>query len=111
MAEGNRSLPLTLPVLPAGLQQNRAVALLLEWYGIPLSALLGLVASLLYVLAPDTMRPIFDDSYISLTFARNLAEHGKLSFDGHSWSTGAHQPAARRDHGRAHRPRRRPVSR
>ncbi len=92
MAEGNRSLPLTLPVLPAALRQSRPVALFLEWYGIPLSALLGLVASLIYVLAPDTMRPIFDDSYISLTYAQNLAEHGKLSFDGRSWSTGATSP-------------------
>ena len=92
MAEGHRSLPLTLPVLPAAWQENRAVALLLEWYGLPLSALLGLVASLIYVLAPDTMRPIFDDSYISLTYARNLAEHGKLSYDGHAWSTGATSP-------------------
>jgi hypothetical protein len=92
LAEGNRSLPLTLPALPAGLQQNRAVAVLTEWYGLPLSALLGLVASLIYVLAPDTMRPIFDDSYISLTYAQNLADHGKLSFDGQSWSTGATSP-------------------
>jgi hypothetical protein len=38
------------------------------------------------------MRPIFDDSYISLTYARNLAEHGKLSFDGQAWSTGATSP-------------------
>jgi hypothetical protein len=92
LAEGNRSLPLTLPVLPAGSLQSRAVALLLVWYGVPLSALLGLIASLIYVLAPETMRPIFDDSYISLTFARNLAEHGKLSFDGQHWSTGATSP-------------------
>ena len=33
--------------------------------------------------------PIFDDSYISLTFARNVADHGMLSFDGQHWSTGA----------------------
>jgi hypothetical protein len=92
LAEGNPRLPVSLPLLPAGLRQNRAVALLAEWYGLPLSALLGLVASLIYVLAPDTMRPIFDDSYISLTYARNLAEHGKLSFDGQSWSTGATSP-------------------
>ena len=92
MAEGNRSLPLTLPVLPAGSLQSRAAALLLVWYGVPLSALLGLVASLIYVLAPETMRPIYDDSYISLTFARSLAEHGKLSFDGQHWSTGATSP-------------------
>ena len=27
-----------------------------------------------------------------MTFARNLAEHGKLSFDGVTWSTGATSP-------------------
>ncbi len=53
---------------------------------------IGLVASLVFVLAPGTNRPIFDDSYISLTYARNLAEIGKLSFDGETWSTGATSP-------------------
>jgi hypothetical protein len=59
---------------------------------LPLSAVFGLIAALIYVLTPQTIYPIFDDSFISLTFARNLAEHGKLSFDGHSWSTGATSP-------------------
>lgn len=62
------------------------------WLGLPLAALMGLVASLVFVLAPDTNRPIFDDSYISLTYARNLAELGKFSFDGETWSTGATSP-------------------
>jgi hypothetical protein len=53
------------------------------------AAVLALVAAVYYVRAPGVMRFVFDDSYISLTFARNLAEHGKLTFDGHSWSTGA----------------------
>jgi len=35
------------------------------------------------------LRPVFDDGYISLVFARNLAEHAKLSFAGQHWSTGA----------------------
>jgi hypothetical protein len=34
----------------------------------------------------------FDDSYISLLFARNLADHAKLSFDGATWSAGATSP-------------------
>jgi hypothetical protein len=51
--------------------------------------LIALISALIYVRATTEMRPIFDDSYISLTFARNIAEHGKLSFDGESWSTGA----------------------
>jgi hypothetical protein len=53
------------------------------------AALLALVAAVYYVRSPGILRFVFDDSYISLTFARNLAEHGKLTFDGHSWSTGA----------------------
>ena len=75
-----------------GLQASKPVAFFLAWYGIPLAALMGLVASLLFVLAPHTNRPIFDDSYISLTYARNIAEHAKLSFDGQTWSTGATSP-------------------
>ena len=41
-------------------------SLLRDWYGLPLAALAGLLAALYYVLDPDVMRPIFDDSYISL---------------------------------------------
>ena len=90
MAEGQRSLPSTLPI-PATLQ-NLSATQFVVWIGLPAAALIGLVASLVVVLAPDTNRPIFDDSYISLTYARNLAETGKLSFDGESWSTGATSP-------------------
>ncbi len=59
--------------------------------GLPALAMaaVALVAALHYVRAPGVLRPVFDDSYISLLFARNLAEHGKLTFDGQSWSTGA----------------------
>ena len=89
MAEGQRSLPSTLPF--QGLQ-GRSATQIAMWLGLPAAALMGLVASLLFVLAPDTNRPIFDDSYISLTYARNLAEAGKLSFDGETWSTGATSP-------------------
>jgi hypothetical protein len=52
----------------------------------------ALVAALIYVWTPSTLSPTFDDSFISLTFARNLAEHGKMGFDGTSWSTGATSP-------------------
>jgi arabinofuranosyltransferase len=52
-------------------------------------AAVATAAALHYVRAMGWLRPVFDDSYISLTFARNLAEHGKLTFDGQHWSTGA----------------------
>ncbi len=67
-------------------------ALTKAWWGLPVSAALGLIAATIYVLTPHVVYPIFDDSFISLTFARNLAEHGKLSFDGRTWSTGATSP-------------------
>src|SRR5215216_4357252 len=57
-----------------------------------LVAVIGLVSALIYVWTPATLSPTFDDSYISLTFARSLAEHGKISIDGQSWSTGATSP-------------------
>src|SRR6188472_4182789 len=57
-----------------------------------LVAVIGLVSALIYIWTPDTLSPTFDDSYISLTFGRCLAEHGKISFDGQSWSTGATSP-------------------
>jgi len=53
------------------------------------AAMVALAAALYYVRSPGVLSPVFDDSFISLLFARNLAEHGKLSFDGHTWSTGA----------------------
>jgi len=57
---------------------------------VSLAAAVALAASLRYVTTPDGgIHPTFDDSFITLTFARNLAEHGKLTFDGESWSTGA----------------------
>jgi hypothetical protein len=90
LAEETRQSPVTLPGNPLrNLASDRFVAFGLEWYGVALAMLIALVSALLYVRAPEEMRPIFDDSYISLTFARNIAEHGKLSFDGQSWSTGA----------------------
>jgi hypothetical protein len=84
------SHPFALP----GLSHTRSAAidLVRDWYGLPLAWLIGLASALIYVTRPDVAWPIFDDSFISMTFARNLAEHGKLSFDGVSWSTGATSP-------------------
>ena len=63
-----------------------------DWGALPLCMLLGLGAALTYVQHSGYIMPIFDDSFISLNFARNLAEHGKMSFDGEHWSTGATSP-------------------
>lgn len=71
---------------------DRALSLAREWYGLPAAALVGLLAALYYVLDPQAIRPIFDDSYISLAYAQNLADSGKLSFDGQTWSSGATSP-------------------
>jgi len=62
------------------------------WHGIPIAAVLALISASIYLSAPRTHTPVFDDSYISATFARNLAQHAKLSFDGVTWSTGATSP-------------------
>jgi hypothetical protein len=67
-------------------------AFALYWHGLALAALLAAASAWIYLSAPRTSTPIFDDSYISATFARNLAESGKLSFDGDTWSTGATSP-------------------
>ncbi len=50
---------------------------------------LALALVLIYLFtAPVVVLP-FDDSYISLQFARNLADHGFLTFDGETASSGA----------------------
>ena len=88
------------PRLPAQLERQfagryggqnlaRAITLVREWYGLPLCALLGLASAVVFISGAEPLRPVFDDGYITLTFARNLAEHAKLSFDGETWSTGA----------------------
>ncbi len=62
--------------------------LLACWEVIPVLALaLGLV--LAYVRSVSIRGLPFDDSYISLQFARNLARHGFLTFDGETASAGA----------------------
>ncbi len=88
MAERTRQATLSLPALTV----DRLPAITAAWWdrlGILVAALLGLVSSLIYVTSWDSLRPAFDDSYISLVYARNLAAHGILSFDGDTWSTGA----------------------
>jgi hypothetical protein len=63
-----------------------------DWGALPICMLLGLGAALTYVQHSGAIMPIFDDSFISLNFARNLAETGMMSFDGENWNTGATSP-------------------
>lgn len=77
---------------PALLGPAALLSLAAQWWGLIAVAVAGLASALFVVTAPPVTRPMFDDSYISLTFARNLAEHYKLSYDGISWSTGATSP-------------------
>ncbi len=72
-----------LLILPGALARWR------DWLPPAIAAAVAALAALYYVRSPGVLRPVFDDSYISLQFARNLAEHGKLTFDGQEWSTGA----------------------
>jgi hypothetical protein len=85
---------MTLPAISLPRQQQvlDGVMLLVAMLAPVAAGVIGLVAALEYVRSPGVIRPIFDDSYISLHFARNLAEHGKLTFDGTNWSTGATSP-------------------
>ena len=92
LSDLTRRLRLTLPSLQDGSLPSRFWLLARDWYGLLLSALLALATALHYVMAPEGQTPIFDDAYISLTFADNLAHHAKLSYDGVTWSTGATSP-------------------
>jgi hypothetical protein len=58
------------------------------WELVPLLGL-ALVLALTYLLSAPAFGLPFDDSYISLQFARNLADHGYLTFDGEEASAGA----------------------
>lgn len=58
------------------------------WEVVPLAAL-ALVLVLVYVHAAPVVGLPFDDSYISLQFARNFADHGFITFDGDNASAGA----------------------
>jgi hypothetical protein len=82
--QGRRKQPLRLPLAPEGL-----LAVAAGGWPLFVAGVAGLIGGLIYVRTPDVLRPIFDDSYITLHFARNLAEHGKLTFDGQDWSSGA----------------------
>ena len=87
------SRTIALPEAPASGRLRRVSDFTSTWLAQPLLvAVIGLVSALIYVWTPSTLSPTFDDSFISLTFARSLAEHGKISFDGQSWSTGATSP-------------------
>lgn len=70
----------------------RIASFVFAWAGLPVVGVLAAVAGLSYLNAPAELRPPFDDSYISLVFARNLAEHGILTLDSVNWSTGATSP-------------------
>ena len=92
MAQGSRTLAPAVPALRLGLSRAGLLAFASEWWGLGLAALFGLLVGLDFARAPAILAPAYDDSYITLNFARNLAEHAKLSFDGESWSTGATSP-------------------
>ena len=49
----------------------------------------ALALVLIYLFTAPVVGLPFDDSYISLQFARNLADHGFLTFDGETASSGA----------------------
>jgi hypothetical protein len=59
-----------------------------HWEVVPL-AVFALLSVLVYVQAAPVVGLPFDDSYISLQFARNLADHGFITFDGEHASAGA----------------------
>lgn len=59
-----------------------------RWEFLPLAAL-AIVSAVIYLQTAPVFGLPFDDSYISLLFARNLAEHGFLTFDGEDASAGA----------------------
>lgn len=96
------AIPAPAPAQPLAGRRRRAISLrtaatgalvfVRDWGALPLVALMALGAALTYVRASGYIMPIFDDSFISLNFARHLAEDGKLSFDGQTWSTGATSP-------------------
>ncbi|NDP43124.1 MAG: hypothetical protein GZ089_10490 [Aromatoleum sp.] len=60
----------------------------LPWEIAPAAAL-ALALVLIYFRSAPVVGLPFDDSYISLLFARNLAHHGILTFDGKTASAGA----------------------
>ena len=72
----------------AGVLQAVRSTVVAHWQVWPVVAVaLGL--ALVYLQAAPIFALPFDDSYISLHFARNLADHGFLTFDGETASAGA----------------------
>lgn len=59
-----------------------------HWEVAPIAAF-ALAVALVYLYSASELALPFDDSYISLHFARNLAAHGFLTFDGENASGGA----------------------
>ena len=87
------AVSIALPSIPVTRTQVRHSVVTFSYVlGPALAAAFALVGALFYARSPGVIRPIFDDSYISLRFAQNLADHGILSFDGVNWSTGATSP-------------------
>ncbi len=68
--------------------QSARSSLAAHWEVVPLAGAAVALAFVYLQAAPVVGLP-FDDSYISLLFARNLAHHGFLTFDGESASGGA----------------------
>lgn len=85
-----RSVASVRPVAIAGLQTYHGVRswLLAYWELLPLAGF-ALALTLVYLLSAPVFGLPFDDSYISLQFARNLARYGFLTFDGETASAGA----------------------
>jgi len=81
-----------LPRVRIGRRTMAVLVFARDWHGLLLAGALGLIAAFVTARVNHFVNPAFDDSYITLTFARNLADHGMLSFDGHTWSTGATSP-------------------
>jgi arabinofuranosyltransferase len=78
-------VPPARPGAPARVALGRALDV---WELAPVLAL-ALALVLVYVVSAPVFGLPFDDSYISLLFARNLAEHGMITFDGETASAGA----------------------
>jgi len=75
-------------VLPAQWARGLVRGLGRHWEVAPIAAL-ALAVALVYLYSASELALPFDDSYISLQFARNLADHGFLTFDGENASAGA----------------------
>lgn len=71
-----------------GLFRGALSLALARWEVWPLAGF-ALALTFVYLEAASTFGLPFDDSYISLQFARNLADHGFLTFDGDTASAGA----------------------